>query len=83
MGGGIPIGVGGGGLGLVLLLVIALLTGNVPGGGSSGGPLDAVPTVQATGTSPVEDPDATLKDFSDRVFTDVDNTWAQIFQQAG
>jgi predicted metalloprotease len=83
MGGGIPIGVGGGGLGLVLLLVIALLTGNVPGGGSSGGPLDAFPTVQATGTNPVEDPDATLKDFSDRVFTDVDNTWAQIFQQTG
>jgi uncharacterized protein len=83
MSGGIPIGVGGGGLGLVLLLVIALLTGNVPGGGSSGGPLDAFPTVQATGTNPVEDPDATLKDFSDRVFTDVDNTWAQIFQQTG
>jgi uncharacterized protein len=83
MGGGIPIGVGGGGLGIVLLLVIALLTGNVPGGGSSGGPLDAFPTVQATGTNPVEDPDATLKDFSDRVFTDVDNTWAQIFQQTG
>jgi uncharacterized protein len=83
MGGGIPIGVGGGGLGLVLLLVIALLTGNVPGGGSSGGPLDAFPTVQATGTNPVDDPDATLKDFSDRVFTDVDNTWAQIFQQTG
>jgi hypothetical protein len=83
MGGGIPIGVGGGGLGLVLLVVIALLTGNVPGGGSSGGPLDAFPTVQATGTNPVEDPDATLKDFSDRVFTDVDNAWAQIFQEAG
>jgi uncharacterized protein len=83
-GGGIPIGVGGGGLALLVAIVFVLLTGNVPGGGGSGGgPLDAFPTVQATGTNPVEDRDATLADFSDRIFLDVDKTWAQIFQQAG
>ena len=82
-GGGIPIGVGGGGLALLLTILFVVLTGNVPGGGSSGGPLDAFPTVQATGTNPVEDPDATLKDFSGRIFNDADRMWAQIFQQAG
>jgi predicted metalloprotease len=83
-GGGIPIGVGGGGLALLLTILFVVLTGNVPGGGGSGGgPLDAFPTVQATGTNPAEDPDATLADFSDRIFKDVDSTWAQIFQQAG
>jgi predicted metalloprotease len=82
-GGGIPIGVGGGGLALLLTVLFVVLTGNVPGGGTTGGPLDAFPPAQTTPTGSVADPDATLKDFSDRVFTDVDNTWAQFFQKAG
>jgi uncharacterized protein len=84
MSGGIPIGVGGGGLALLLTILVVVLTGNVPGGGGSGGgPLDAFPPAQTAPTGSVADPDASLKDFSDRVFTDVDNTWTQIFQQAG
>jgi predicted metalloprotease len=84
MSGGLPIGVGGGGLALLLTVLFVVLTGNVPGGGGSGGgPLDAFPPAQTMPTDSVADPDATLADFSDRVFKDVDDAWAQIFQQAG
>jgi uncharacterized protein len=84
MGGGLPIGVGGGGLALLVTILFVVLTGNVPGGGGSGGgPLDAFPPAQTTPTGSVADPDATLADFSGRVFKDVDDAWAQIFQQAG
>ena len=81
--GGLPIGVGGGGLALLLTILFVVLTGNVPGGGPGGGPLDAFPPAQTTPTGSVADTDATLEDFSGRVYHDVDDTWAQIFQQAG
>jgi uncharacterized protein len=83
MGGGIPIGVGGGGLALLVTILFVVLTGNVPGGGSGGGPLDAFPPAQTTPTGSGPDSDATLADFSDRLFLDIDKTWAQVFQQAG
>ena len=81
--GGIPIGAGGGGLGVLLLIVIALLTGNVPGtgDGSSGSPFDPLPPAQGAGPVPPED--ATLAEFSKKVFSDVDRTWAGVFQRAG
>jgi predicted metalloprotease len=80
LGGGIPIGVGGGGLGVLVLLAFILLSGGLPGGGdSSGGPLDAFP--QAENTSPAPDPNDPLADFSNRVYTDVEQTWVDLFRR--
>jgi predicted metalloprotease len=79
IGGGIPIGVGGGGLGLVLLVVFVLLSGGLPGG-SEGGPLDALP--QAENAAPAPDPDDTVGDFSKRVYSDVEQTWVDLFRRA-
>ena len=81
LGGGIPIGVGGGGLGLLVLLAFILLSGGLPGGGDGGGgPLDAFP--QAENAAPAPDPNDPLADFSDRVYSDVERTWVDIFQRA-
>jgi predicted metalloprotease len=79
IGGGIPIGVGGGGLGLVLLVVFVLLSGGLPGG-NEGGPLDALP--QAENAAPAPDPDDTVGDFSKRVYSDVEQTWVDLFRRA-
>jgi len=83
MGGGIPIGVGGGGIGIIVLLVLTLLTGNFPGtgGGASGSPFDPLPPAQSPGSAP--DPNDPLAEFSKKVFSDVDATWAEMFQKAG
>lgn len=82
-GGGIPIGVGGGGIGVLVLLLIALLTGNVPGtgDGGGGGGLD-LPQVQSpTGSTTVEE--GSLADAVNRVHSDVENMWTNLFERAG
>jgi predicted metalloprotease len=81
--GGVPIGVGGGGIALILFLVIALLTGNVPGGGGGeGGPLDPFSTVASpSGTATIEE--GSIEDFASRVHTDVEQMWIGLFQRAG
>jgi predicted metalloprotease len=80
--GGIPIGVGGGGIGVILLIIIALLTGNVPGGGGDSGPLDPFSTVQSpTGSSTIEE--GSIEDFASRVHSDVEDMWTDLFQRAG
>jgi predicted metalloprotease len=84
MGGIGPIGVGGGGIGILVLLLITLLTGNFPGtGDGSGSPFDPLPPAQNASPAPEDDPDATLAEFSKVVFTDVDRTWASMFERAG
>jgi uncharacterized protein len=91
--GGLPIpsgmGKGAGGLGLVGI-VIFILFQVLGGGGGSGGfqiPSGFPSQVQAPGSGqglpPGKDPQVELKDFSTAVFTDVQNTWKQIYQQAG
>jgi uncharacterized protein len=82
LGGGIPIGLGGGGIGVLVLLAFLLLSGGLPGGGSSGGPLDAFPQAQNTSTVAQSPEEATLADFSNRVYTDVEQTWVDLFQRA-
>jgi predicted metalloprotease len=82
LGGGIPIGVGGGGIGVLVLLAILLLSGGLPGGGGSGGgPLDAFPQAENSSTVPQSPEEATLEDFSNRVYTDVEATWADLFRR--
>ncbi len=84
--GGMPIGVGGGGIGLIILLAIVLLTGNMPGtggGGGTGSPFDPLPQAQpgATTVDPA-DPEATLVDRTNRIHSDVENTWVDLFRRA-
>jgi predicted metalloprotease len=81
LGGGIPIGLGGGGLGILVLLAFILLSGGLPGGGNGGGggPLDAFP--QAENASRAPNPDDPLEDFANRVYTDVEATWADLFRR--
>jgi predicted metalloprotease len=91
--GGLPIpggaGKGAGGLGLVGIIVFILI--QVLGGSGGGGgfqiPSGFPSQVQAPGSGqglPAgKDPQVELKDFSTAVFTDVQSTWKQIFQQAG
>jgi predicted metalloprotease len=68
--GGIPIGVGGGGIGVVALLLALLLLngGNLPGG---------------DGGSPVAPSSDDQAQFVAFVVDDVQDTWAQLFEQAG
>ena len=81
LGGGIPIGVGGGGIGILLVLAFILLTGGLPGGGGGGGgPLDALPQAEQTGPAP--NPNDPLADFANRVYTDVQSTWEDLFRRA-
>jgi predicted metalloprotease len=77
-----PIGVGGGGLGLIVLIAFILLTGGLPGGGGGGGgPLDAFPQATNTGTIEQTQEEATLAQFSKAVYSDVDSTWAELFER--
>jgi uncharacterized protein len=80
--GGVPIGVGGGGIALILFLVIALLTGNVPGGGGAdGGPLDPFSTVQSPGATTTFE-EGSVEDFVNRVHTDAEQMWIDLFRRA-
>jgi predicted metalloprotease len=91
--GGLPIpsrmGKGAGGLGLVGIIIFILIQ-VLGGGGGSGGfqiPSGFPSQVQAPGSGqglpPGQDPQVELKDFSTAVFTDVQQTWKQIFEQTG
>jgi predicted metalloprotease len=91
--GGLPIpsgmGKGAGGLGLVGVVIFILIQ-VLGGGGGSGGfqiPSGFPSQVQAPGSGeglpPGQDPQVELKDFSTAVFTDVQQTWKQLFEQAG
>ena len=88
--GGLPIpggaGKGAGGLGLVGIIVFILI--QVLGGSGGGGfqiPSGFPSQVQAPGSGqglPAgKDPQVELKDFSTAVFTDVQSTWKQVFEQ--
>jgi predicted metalloprotease len=70
--GGIPIGVGGGGIGVIVLLLAILLLngGNLPGGDGGGG-------------SPVAPSSDDPAQFVAFVVDDVQDTWAQLFQERG
>jgi predicted metalloprotease len=82
-GGGIPIGVGGGGIGVLVLLAILLLTGNLPGGGGNGGgPLD-LPQVQSPSGAPTTAEEGSLADAVNRVHSDVEDMWTNLFERAG
>ena len=80
----LPLGkAGGGGLGLILLLVIYLLAGGLPGGGSSGLPID-LPAAGAPASGgeapPASDDEAQFVQF---VVADVQATWKRIFAEGG
>jgi uncharacterized protein len=81
--GGVPIGVGGGGIGVIVLLLIVLLTGNFPGTGDGGsaGPLDPFSTVQSPGATTTFEK-GSVQDFTNRVHTDVEQMWIDLFQRA-
>jgi predicted metalloprotease len=80
----LPMGkAGGGGLGLIVLLVIYLLAGGLPGGGSSGLPIDlpAAGTPASSGEAPpASDDEAQFVQF---VVADVQDTWKKIFAAGG
>ena len=84
LGGGFPLPMGkagGGGLGLIILLVVYLLIGGLPGGGSSGLPID-LPAAQAPATGgeapPASDDEAQFVQF---VVANVQATWKRIFAE--
>jgi predicted metalloprotease len=86
MGGGFPLPMGkagGGGLGLIILLVIYLLAGGLPGGGSSGLPIDlpsAQPPASGGKAPPASDDEAQFVQF---VVGNVQDTWKKVFAEGG
>jgi predicted metalloprotease len=95
LGGGgfpIPIGRGGGGIGtiLIVLVVYFVFIKGCGGEGGTGFDIPAPPSAQApaqgsgSGSIPqAQDPDNELVDFVDFVFGDVQDFWAQQFQESG
>lgn len=78
-----------GGIGGLLIVIIGAIFGiNLVGGDGSGfaidnsAPLDAGGTVNASGTE-IVDPDAETVDFMRFLMFDIQDTWAQYFDQAG
>ena len=94
-GGRFPVGgrgLAGGGLGIIGVLLALLLGGNVLGGGGGGGfdvgpgldPFDRVPpTTTGGGFSDPADPSGDVAEFVRFIVGDVQETWAQVFADAG
>ena len=81
----IPIGVGGGGIGLVLLLALYLLGALGGGGGTSGLPINLPAAAGAADRSMAQAPpaDDEQAQFVQFVVGNVQDTWEQIFAEAG
>ncbi len=86
-GGGRPVAVGGGLLGIIVLILSLFFNVGLPGGGSDlgidAGGLPSGSGPVSSGLDETVDPDADTKEFLEFLMFDIQDTWAQYFDQAG